>query len=128
METVLISGLVSLVVGIIAFWAGTIVESRNTREYLKDWGLGWDDCLDNLTNFSNVTEEELKNSHWVYWANICKLQEKQRRKGLKAYGVTLEENNSLSVDERLTYLEEELVDALMYLEHLKSSHIKESGV
>ena len=54
-----------------------------------------------------------------YWDNICKMQEKQTVKGLATYGQTLEENTELSMTERLTYLEEELIDALMYIEHIK---------
>lgn len=54
-----------------------------------------------------------------YWDNICKMQEKQTTKGLATYGQTLEENTELSMAERLTYLEEELIDALMYIEHIK---------
>ena len=54
-----------------------------------------------------------------YWDNICKMQEKQTAKGLATYGQTLEENTELSMTERLTYLEEELIDALMYIEHIK---------
>lgn len=54
-----------------------------------------------------------------YWDNICKMQEKQTAKGLATYGQTLEENTELSITERLTYLEEELIDALMYIEHIK---------
>ena len=54
-----------------------------------------------------------------YWDNICKMQEGQTAKGLATYGQTLEENTELSMTERLTYLEEELIDALMYIEHIK---------
>lgn len=55
-----------------------------------------------------------------YWDNICKIAEKQRQKGLDTYGQGLEDNKELSFNERIEYLEEELVDALMYLEHLKA--------
>lgn len=58
-----------------------------------------------------------RNQH--YWDNICKMQERQTAKGLATYGQTLEENTELSMTERLTYLEEELIDALMYIEHIK---------
>lgn len=56
-----------------------------------------------------------------YWERICAIQRKQIEKGLKKYGQVLEEYKSLSVEDRLLYLEEELVDALMYLEHLKEA-------
>ena len=54
-----------------------------------------------------------------YWENICKLSERQRRKGMETYGQGLE-MNPMSIGERLTYLEEELIDALMYCEHIRA--------
>lgn len=56
-----------------------------------------------------------------YWDNITKIYEKQKSKGVDTYGQTLEENTTLNIEERLTMLEEELVDALMYIEHLKEA-------
>lgn len=55
-----------------------------------------------------------------YWQNVCALQQKQTNKGLKHYGQNLEDNKTMDVEERLTYIEEELIDALMYIEHLKT--------
>lgn len=57
--------------------------------------------------------------HNPYWERICKLSERQREKGMKTYGKGLEDN-PLSIVERITYLEEELIDALMYIEHIKA--------
>ena len=54
-----------------------------------------------------------------YWKNITEIQNKQTKKGIETYGQTLEENTAMSIIERLEYLEEELVDGLMYLEHIK---------
>lgn len=54
-----------------------------------------------------------------YWERICKLSERQRAKGMKTYGQGLE-NNPMSIKERLEYLEEELIDGLMYIEHIKA--------
>lgn len=54
-----------------------------------------------------------------YWKNITALKEKQTEKGLKEYGQVLEENQSIPTLSRITMIEEEMVDALMYLEHLK---------
>ena len=54
-----------------------------------------------------------------YWDNICKIAEQQRQKGLTEYGKGLEDNTELSTDERIKMVEEEMVDALMYLEHLR---------
>lgn len=54
-----------------------------------------------------------------YWQNICDIQQRQTDKGIQHYGQRLEDNEDMSVLDRLTYLEEELIDALMYIEHLK---------
>ena len=54
-----------------------------------------------------------------YWKNICAIQRRQTEKGLKKYGQRLEDNTVLSMTERLEYLSEELIDALMYIEHIK---------
>jgi hypothetical protein len=61
-----------------------------------------------------------------YWENICRLAERQRDKGIKTYGHGLE-NCHLSEVETLEYLEEELVDALMYIEHVKSKLAADDG-
>lgn len=65
-----------------------------------------------------ITISELKMTP-IYWENICKMQKRQTEKGLKKYGQILEENTGMSIIERLEYLEEELIDGLMYLEHIK---------
>ena len=54
-----------------------------------------------------------------YWDKITAINSKQQSKGIKEYGQTLEENKELSVSETLTMLEEELVDALNYIERVK---------
>lgn len=56
-----------------------------------------------------------------YWDNITAMAEAQRIKGLQTYGQTLEENKALNMEERITMLQEELIDALMYLEHIKEA-------
>ena len=56
-----------------------------------------------------------------YWDNITEIYRKQSEKGLKEYGMTLEENTDIPVSDRITMLEEELVDALVYLEHLRTN-------
>lgn len=59
-----------------------------------------------------------------YWANIEAIAARQRKKGIDTYGQGLEANPA-DIMTRLTYLEEELVDALMYIEWAKDylSHI-----
>ena len=61
-----------------------------------------------------------------YWQNIQDIADRQRQKGLDTYGQGLEENPADMVT-RLTYLEEELIDALMYIEWAKDyiAHIGE---
>lgn len=63
-----------------------------------------------------------------YWNNICEIQRKQTEKGLKEYGMTLEDNKSISSDKRITMAEEELIDALMYLEHIKNRESLEGSL
>ena len=53
-----------------------------------------------------------------YWDRICALADKQREKGINTYGQGLE-SNPKKIIERLEYLQEELVDALMYCEWIK---------
>lgn len=57
-----------------------------------------------------------------YRDNILALIDKQREKGMKKYGETLEDNITLSVEQRIEHAEEELIDALQYLEHLKEAY------
>ena len=61
-----------------------------------------------------------------YWQNIQAIAARQRQKGIDTYGQGLEENQA-DIITRLTYLEEELVDALMYIEWSKDyiAHIGE---
>jgi|GEM_PF-178563 len=54
-----------------------------------------------------------------YRDNILKLMEKQRAKGIAKYGSVLEDNRTLSIEQRIDHLEEELIDALMYCEHIR---------
>ena len=61
-----------------------------------------------------------------YWQNIQDIADRQRKKGIDTYGQGLEENPADMVT-RLTYLEEELIDALMYIAWAKDyiAHIGE---
>ena len=54
-----------------------------------------------------------------YWDKITAINSKQKSKGIKEYGQTLEDNKELTVSETLTMLEEELIDALNYIEKVK---------
>jgi len=54
-----------------------------------------------------------------YQAAIEALIGKQIEKGRGKYGVTLEDNVTLTAQQRIEHLEEELIDGLMYSEHIK---------
>lgn len=55
-----------------------------------------------------------------YWDRVTAIAQRQREKGLNKYGMKLEEND-WPIEKRLEYLEEELVDGLMYIEWIKES-------
>ena len=64
-------------------------------------------------------------SKWIekqnpYWERISCLADKQRAKGMSKYGVGLE-NNTANATERVRHIQEELIDALMYLTWLEES-------
>lgn len=46
--------------------------------------------------------------------------DKQINKGKAKYGMTLEDNTELTMNERCDHLAEELIDGLQYIEHLKT--------
>ena len=54
----------------------------------------------------------------IYWERICKLSDKQRAKGIATYGQGLESNPAAML-KRIEHLQEELIDALYYLEWIK---------
>jgi NTP pyrophosphatase (non-canonical NTP hydrolase) len=56
-----------------------------------------------------------------YTKNIIDLLEIQRQKGIAKYGQILEDNTTLSRVQRIEHIEEELIDALMYAEHIKAA-------
>lgn len=60
-----------------------------------------------------------------YWDRITAIYHHQREKGLKKYGLPLEANPA-NIDTRLRYIEEELVDALMYCEWVRDK-LREKG-
>lgn len=61
-----------------------------------------------------------------YWDNICKIADRQRNKGIETYGKGIEMNPADAVT-RIEYLQEELVDALMYCEWIKASLLEKKG-
>ncbi|NSG75574.1 hypothetical protein G4926_03475 [Anaerostipes hadrus] len=69
--------------------------------------------------FSPVIKKENEKRNMKYWDRVTEIQKRQTEKGIKTYGQILEDNTGMSIKERLEYYEEELIDALMYIEHLK---------
>ena len=55
-----------------------------------------------------------------YQRQIESMIDAQVKKGRGKYGVTLEENGTLTSAQRIEHLEEELIDGLMYCEHIKA--------
>lgn len=53
-----------------------------------------------------------------YWRRITAIADRQRQKGIDTYGQGLEDNTAAMLT-RIEYLEEELVDGLMYCEWMK---------
>lgn len=66
------------------------------------------------------TEEKAEVPNNPYWERICAIANQQREKGIKTYGKGLEDSR-MSVITCMRYLEEELIDALMYIEHIKET-------
>lgn len=77
-------------------------------------------CVD-MDGMGMFVECGQENQKVNYWQMICELNAKQERKGVAKYGQTLEDNVTLSREQRIEHLEEELIDALKYCEHLKVS-------
>lgn len=55
----------------------------------------------------------------LYQVSVEALIDRQIKKGIDKYGVTLDQNTTLTMKQRIEHLQEELVDGLMYCEHLK---------
>jgi NTP pyrophosphatase (non-canonical NTP hydrolase) len=62
---------------------------------------------------------EDKAPEFDYWANISAINARQTAKGLSKYGQPLEENVTLTRTQRIEHAQEEAIDLLKYLEHLK---------
>ena len=73
-------------------------------------------CLD--AGHGSKWEQKPTEAENPYWKRIEALAERQRAKGISKYGYGLE-SNPMSIISRLEYLEEELIDALFYIEHIK---------
>ena len=54
-----------------------------------------------------------------YWRRITQMSDRQREKGIQTYGQGLEQFTTPDALKRIEYIQEELIDGLMYLEWLK---------
>lgn len=61
-----------------------------------------------------------------YWRRITAIADRQRKKGIDTYGQGLERNTADMLT-RIEYLEEELVDGLMYCEWIKDEILNGGG-
>lgn len=77
-------------------------------------------CAEYVAEKHLQMDEEPPSSTGYYWRNICGINARQEAKGVAKYGQTLEANITLSTVQRIEHAQEELIDALKYLEHLKA--------
>ena len=70
--------------------------------------------------FSSLSDEN------PYWERICELANRQRSKGISKYGKGLEDNPA-AMSARITHLQEELIDGLMYCEWIKDKLMELEG-
>jgi len=87
-------------------------KSESVVELLKE--------LNEAHDANRAMKAELKvNLGNPYWMNICKMNARQESKGMEKYGEPLEENTTLTTTQRIEHAQEEAIDLLKYLEHLK---------
>ena len=90
------------------------------------WKYGSEQCM----SITDASEEELdlaikiitdsyKSIKNPYWGRITQMADRQREKGISTYGQGLEQFTTPDALKRIDYIQEELIDALMYLEWLK---------
>ena len=73
------------------------------------------------------TKNKMTVDQSTYRKNIIEKMDSQIQKGIDKYGTTLEQNDWLKTIDRIVYLQEELIDALVYSEHIISK-LKELNV
>lgn len=90
------------------------------------WGYSMKDVINAAEKLAEVAQKAVEaekedteaKEDPVYARRIEDKIRKQVQKGLKKYGVTLDQNATLTTEQRIEHLEEELIDGLMYCEHL----------
>lgn len=81
--------------------------------------MGYEIIQDDTDSEPNKPNQECKKDiENPYWNRITGIANRQREKGIKTYGQGLEDN-TMSVLTCMEYLQEELIDTLMYIEHIK---------
>lgn len=80
-----------------------------TFEHLQEWWKEW----------YQLEFVETINCGNPYWERITQMSDRQREKGIKTYGQGLELFTTPDAIKRIEYIQEELIDGLMYLEWLK---------
>lgn len=103
--------------------------------FCKLRGDSWDRTIKNedvaCLNISEASNEDINKAIALigdspnYWNRICEIQARQTAKGIRTYGQRLEDNTAMDIKARLEYYEEELIDALMYIEHIKEVLVNE---
>lgn len=78
---------------------------------------GFEDCWVAIAKYMTAIETANKKEN-PYWERVCELANHQRSKGIGKYGKGLEDNPAAMVA-RITHLQEELIDGLMYCEWIK---------
>lgn len=61
------------------------------------------------------------NENVSYWDRISEINRRQEEKGKGKYGQPLEKNTNLTTAQRIEHAQEETIDLLKYLEHLKQT-------
>lgn len=90
------------------------------------WKHGNDQCMliteaseDDLDLAIDIIKDNYKSDKNPYWERITQMADRQREKGISTYGQGLEQFTTPDALKRIDYIQEELIDALMYLEWLK---------
>ena len=78
------------------------------------------DIADHLIANGVTFGEDINVPNNPYWENVCAMADRQRAKGMATYGQGIEMNPADAIT-RIEYLQEELIDALMYCEWIKDS-------
>ena len=99
-------------------------QAQQIENLLKEPALSQEDIA-KTTNTSARTVRRVRDGYFKkprgfnpLWDAVNEKAKKQRAKGMLEYGKGLEDDNA-DINTRLDRIEEELIDALMYIEHLR---------